>query len=354
MAILFMDNFEHYGTGDHNSAIVDRLLDGVYAELSAVNSYGIVEDPDPGVTTPVFYCGSTNGGTGLRFALPVAGDVVGVALRLWMDGLPSSTTNEVIPIEFRDAGNARLYGLRVNTTGTISIVNPAGTTVTTTTTPVLTANAWKHIEFKCVISATVGVLEVRVEGVPVIALTSQNTGTTNIAQWILGNEALTGAVTSYWKDMITWDDSGTVANDFIGPCSVFSCDVDGDVSSGWTKSTGSADYALLDEATPNDSDYISADSTPPAASIMTFENLPADVVAIRGVQTVVRMEKSDGGDATVQVGLLSNGSEDTGTDRPISTAYTYYWDVSSLDPDTGAAWTPSAVDAATIKINRTT
>ena len=121
----------------------------------------------------------------------------------------------------------------------------------------------------------------------------------------------------------------------------------------WTASTGSTGFNLIDEAGPDDADYVQAANPPPAASTFTLSDLPADVTSVRGLISLVRAKKTDGGDGNLQVSLQSNSVDDLGADRPITTADTYWWDVSELSPDTGVAWTPAEVDAAKIKIDRT-
>jgi hypothetical protein len=114
------------------------------------------------------------------------------------------------------------------------------------------------------------------------------------------------------------------------------------------------DFSLLDKpGGVDDSSYIEAGDPPPAASIVELDDLPADVVSVRALMSLVRAQKSDAGDATLQVGIKSASNDDLGTDRVISTAFTYYWDLSEVDPDTAAAWTPSAVDAAQLQMDRT-
>ena len=67
----------------------------------------------------------------------------------------------------------------------------------------------------------------------------------------------------------------------------------------------------------------------------------------------MRARKSDGGDGNIQTGLISGGAEVDGSNRPITTAFTYYEDVFEIDPANAAPWTPASADAATFKINRT-
>jgi hypothetical protein len=69
--------------------------------------------------------------------------------------------------------------------------------------------------------------------------------------------------------------------------------------------------------------------------------------------TIVRAAKTDGGDGSLQVSVVSSGTAGDGTNRPITVAQTYWTDVHDLDPHTSAAWTPTTVNAAQLKINRT-
>jgi hypothetical protein len=155
------------------------------------------------------------------------------------------------------------------------------------------------------------------------------------------------------KDLVFWDGSGSSNNSFLGPVAVYTLKVNGDVSSGWTTSTGTTQYTLLDETTPDDTDYISADTTLPAAAIFDMEDLGPDIVGVRGIQTMVRAKKSDGGDATLQVSLKSGASIDLGSTHNVTTSMKYWFDISEFDPATGSAWDPIAVNAAKLKVDRT-
>lgn len=104
---------------------------------------------------------------------------------------------------------------------------------------------------------------------------------------------------------------------------------------------------------PQDLSYLSADDTPPAAMRYTLENLPDEVTSVRGIISVIRARKIDGGDAQLQTSLISGTDPDPGTDRQITTTFTYWYDISEVDPATGTAWTPTSFDAAEIEIDRT-
>lgn len=104
---------------------------------------------------------------------------------------------------------------------------------------------------------------------------------------------------------------------------------------------------------PQDLSYLSADDTPPAPMQFQLQDLPPDVTSVRAILPVVRARKIDGGDGNIQTSLISNGDFANGVDRPITTAFTYYFDVNELSPDTGNPWTPVEFDAAMSQISRT-
>jgi hypothetical protein len=157
------------------------------------------------------------------------------------------------------------------------------------------------------------------------------------------------------KDYVVWDGSGTSNNDFLGSVIVYELFTSADDAfpAGWS-STGADGYSVLDNNPPDDGvSYITADDTPPSAAEFSLTNLPADITSVKGLVTRVRAAKSDGGDGQLQVSLISGASTDAGSDRPITVAQTYWSDVSELDPATTVAWTPSGVNAAVLKIERT-
>lgn len=103
----------------------------------------------------------------------------------------------------------------------------------------------------------------------------------------------------------------------------------------------------------NDMSFLSAPNPPPLPYVGELTNLPPDVTSVRALITRVRAQKSDGGDGSLQTSLISGVDTANGTDRPITTALTYWSDIFELDPATGAPWTPVAADAAQLQINRT-
>lgn len=341
---------------------IGYMLDSIWAETYLLVQ--LTDDPDPNITGNVLYY-LTQGGHSRYVFKDGAVATAGMGTRLWLSQIPVNNAARPPIHQFRDAGNTMRIGIYVTPTGAIQaykdvdpLIGPSGsgTLLGETSGPVLTAQSWRHVETKVLISATVGTVQVRVEGVVVLNLSSQNTGTNNIAQVAIGNRqgALAVDCPLYMKDVTFWNGSGSENNDFLGPCGVYRLPMNADVSSGWSRTSGSTDYGLVDEAPPNDADYIYAGDPPPAASIMNPSNLPSDIVSVRGVISVARAQKSDGGDGSMQVSMSPNGTNwDLGADNAISTAFAYYYDVSEVSPATVAAWTPVEVNAMQVRLNRT-
>lgn len=348
MALRWMDNFQSYG------GIKAYLLNGVYAE-----AYGnVVDDPDPAADVTSFAYASfgqfgAGESTSLRWVLPATETTVGVAFRNWFANLPGNASQSKTVTIADGANNALLYTY-ITTTGVIQVKNGAGAVLGASAGPVIVANAWQHIEMKAVFDTVAGSIEVRIEGVPVITVAGINTGAGPAAQVRIDNysDGGGGGVVGYVKDLAIWDGSGAHITDFVGTCSVISLRPDADVALNWT-STGANGFSVINEATPNDATFISANNVPPAAYQCSLGDLPADIVGIRGVMAFARMRKSDAGDANVQMTAVSSTDHTDGVNRPLTTAWTYWSDVFMVDPHTNAAWTQAGVNAMNLKLNRT-
>lgn len=366
MSGLDAESFSIYGTDEAN------MLAGmgwIAVETSGANG-GLQNDPDGVSSGKVLQiAGQGLAGASTRYSIPAPGDIHSVGFRLWLPSLPVSD-GVSFGVALKDASNNHKYLLTTNPSGHLLLYRTNGcgedissanigsglvVLVESTGAKVLSAGVWTHIEWR--MNRTTGAYEIRVEGVNRLSGTdgSAATGDSAIIEFLAGWNASAGASTyPSIKDFTILDDAGSQNNTFVGPCTVYTEMVNADVSSGWSRSSGSTDYSLLNETTPNDAGYIQADDSPPAASIMGLANLPADVVAVRFIKTFARAWKTDGGDATLQVGLISNGDVDLGADNPVTVSPQYYWDISELDPDSAALWTPSGFNAATLQIDRTT
>jgi hypothetical protein len=361
MAINWMDNFNIYGTDAGRNA---RLLDGVYGETTRSV---LVVDPDPtaGGNMVMQKFGGGLGGD-LRKVLLAARTTIGALGRFWFSSLPSALGPGECPtmFSFRDSNNLTHINITLDPSGNIianRIDGGATVQIGITPNPVLTANAWKHVESKVFLDPVNGTVEVRVEGVTVINLgplrtTNNAVGAVLSCGQVAQSSCQDGAGPAmYLKDYIIWDNTTAFNNNFMGSCQVYKIIPDADVALNWTPSAGGTGFNLINEVTPDDDgSYIAAPAPGiPAAYKCSLSDLPITVTSVRGVMAVHRSRKVDGGDGNIQVGAISGGSTGLGSDRPITTAYTYWADVFDADPNGGIAWTRLSVNAMNLQINRT-
>lgn len=350
------------------------MLNGIWAETSGA-SMGtqnfLANDPDPNVGSAGIVlrmdCNATASsdptGKESRFALPAEVTTLGLGVRLWLSKLP--TVEGQCPfIAFRTNANAGILLIRISTTGQLiaykdgALYGSSPGAEQGRSVPCLTANAYQHIEIKATKGAGTGAIIIKVNGVEKLNLSALTLSASNIAQFALGGHknaaAGDGGMVGYWKDLVVWDTTGAYANDFQGSIAVHDLSVNADISLNWLPSTGLTGWNLIDENLPDDLDYIAALSPPPAAAVFGMTNLPPDVTSVRALLPIYRAEKTDGGDCNIQSGLTPDGATwVNGADKPMTTAFTYYWSPIHTSPVTAAPWTPAEVNAAYVRVNRT-
>lgn len=343
--LLWMESFDIYG-----AAGTAKMLDGFYAESSAAG-------PNVTQVRTGTYSYKYNGGGNaiMRRIFGADKSTVGFGFAIYLNTLPVSSTIVCLG-EFRNNANTAVCGLWLTSTGQLQIRTGNSTgAIQGTSAPVIVATAWQHIEIKTTFHSSTGAVEIRVNGQTVLNLSNKNTDTPaggNAAQVAIYTQS-SACPDFYIDDMYAWDTSGDYNNDFIGDKKVYTLWPSADTSvADWVPDSGGVGYSRINEATPNDSSYITAAA---ASDVSDFavDNLPSNIAAIVAVQTCTRMLKTDAGSSQVQVSLVSNGANVDGTDRTITTNATYYKDVFEEDPDTNSAWTKSAVDAMLLRATRT-
>lgn len=345
MALLWCDGFDHYG-------INGNLTEGAWASVSA----NMLSSLNP--RTGIYHIRG-GGGASMRRVLGGAKTTVGSGAAFYFNNLPNLNA-ECTLIDFRDATNSPQIQIVVQSTGTIAVYRGNKTTLLgTSSTPVVTAESYQHVECMVFISDSVGTVEVRVNGVTAVSLSGIDTAQTaniecsQIIYAAVGNATMTIDM----DDLFTYDGSGSYNNTFIGDRRVLTLFPNADTAQAdWTIVGAASGYQTIDDTTPDgDSTYIAATTSgsPGVISEFGLENLPSGISAISGVMLVGMMRKTEAGTANVQMSIVSGSFESHGTDRPVTEIYTYYGDVFETDPNTAAPFIPAAVDSLLIKVERT-
>lgn len=359
MSLLWMDGFDHYG-GD-----AGKMRDGVYASVG-----GAVTLSSTRARTGAYSCkdsGST-AGNGVRRIFGAAKVTVGVGFAVWLDDIPANANYYGVAV-LCDTDNVAQLELVLQPTGKLELFRAnAGSPVSlgVTADGAVVAGAFQHVEFRARAGNSDGAFELRVNGATVLSLSSVDTVATSHIEFSqvrliegvnTGNTALPSSGRTYVDDLFAWDDAGSRNNDFLGDRRVRTFFPNADTAvADWTPNGAASGWDCINEAAPDDdSTYIEAAalSGPALVSEFDIESMPATIGAVAAVQTVARMKKQEAGVANAQISMLSAAAAHAGTDRPLTTAYTYYGDVHELDPNTGTAWTESSLNAAKIRVSRT-
>ena len=339
MALLFMDGFDHYSLNEMTQKWTARVSSSIYSNDIKPTS------------------GRRGGGAlligssgGLYKSVPArATFILGVAI--YPATMPSIGGGQPL-FELRDGSTQQLY-VFIDTAAKLSIYRGGGVLLATSDNPLPIAT-WSYVEFKATIDNTVGAYELRVNGLP--WLTASGIDTQNSANAFANYVCLgiTGAndANVYYDDFYLCDTSGAANNDFLGDVRIDVLIPNGPGTyQDWTPSTGTNHAALVDETSPNTTDYLTGE-TPGAKETLTLGDLPVQGSVV-AVQVCNYLAKADSGSAKAR-NLIRSGTTDAyGPEAALSTSYVYNLSVHETDPATGAAWSTTAVNALEVGVEVT-
>lgn len=356
MALLWCDGFDHYGS-------VANMTEGAWAQIGASVQLSTV-NPRTGTHCIRLDAGVSAGNGTVRRVFGAAKTTVGIGAAFHFSSLPTGNDGTNL-FQFRDTANAEQLTIGLQSTGIISVWQrrpSGGVLLGTSGSPVITANAYNHIEAVVFFSNTVGTVEVRVNGVTVISISGADTVfTANVeaSQVAIGGNIAGEALNNPRMDIddvFCYDNSGSYNNSFIGDRRVLTLFPDADtIQADWTVVGSATGYGALNEVPPNgDTSYITAPApgSPAPTSEFGIQNLPAGISAVNAVVVVGMARKTEAGVADTRWSVISGASESAGADRQMTEIYTYRQDVFETDPATAAPFTASAVDALQIKVER--
>lgn len=242
-----------------------------------------------------------------------------------------------------------------------SLVARRGTTVLgTATSPTRGLDVWQQFEIKVKISSTNGTIEVWQDGDKTMDLTGLNNRQTSenrvngvmwgyVHQNDLGGTFGTGGMHYHIhgiSDVVIMDTTGTYCNDRLGPRRVERIYPTGVGNyTQWTSSTTYSNWQNVDETTPDAADY---NYTSTLTSIDTFvmSDLTNVATTISACVPVAWIKTKDGGAAYIQGAARSSSVDGFSSTLTVPSGEDYVAGPIYVDPNTGVAWTGTAVNAS--------
>lgn len=244
--------------------------------------------------------------------------------------------------------NFNRANLILNNDGTLSV--RCNSTVVATTSEVINDGNWHYLEFKSKMVQTVGSYALRLDGSTVLSgsgIDMDGTGTSGcnniyLAAIASGNEIHIDDF--YFADA----ESGGEVTDFVGPCKVTSFVPDSDGTVAFTPSTGSDNFALVNEANPDgDTSYVETSS-----AVTDYYTLPDHDpnYLIFGLQINLYAKGSASGIQT----KIDSGTVGTGSTESPTGSYGTFFTINETDPDTTDPWLIPALNASVFGFEATT
>lgn len=347
MAIQFMDSFDFYGTTA--DMVLGRWLISNVVSLTTANKRTGTKSLSVGFSSTNYPTSSA------RVYLPTPRNEIGVAFGV---RFPQFTPDSGITgVRFNGPSDAPMFKVTVEYNGSIGVYKHNGSSYVLigTSAPVITINAWYHVEIRMLADNVVGEAQVVVNGVTVLWLTDMDLGTALISA--VDFVSFGGGYPHNFTvdDVVIWDATGTDNNSLIGQVSVVTLMPNADTAAaGWAIVGTVAGYDAVDDIPP---DYATSYLTANAVGIISefaVANTPPEVNSIVGVSILALAQLSGPGIGGLTVSMVSGAAVHDGVEKALPFGWVYSETVHERDPLTDAAWTASGLDAALIRINKTT
>lgn len=213
---------------------------------------------------------------------------------------------------------------------------------------VLEPRQWNLIELKTKIHDTTGYWYIYVNGI--LVGSNIDVDTLYLGPFNRFRFGLSDRYASY-GDAYLLDLTGAQNNNVLGSFHIQGTFPDANgANSDWTPSANVDHYTLVNEAPPDEADYVES-NTADEQDLYNYEDLTGTWDEIFGIQMNTRLFLDSAGSETASIICDSNGTEDSANFTVDSTTIgnageLAFQRIIELDPDTSNAWDTAGIDAA--------
>jgi hypothetical protein len=325
MALVLMDGFDLYSSAAHISRRgwvpgaagislqTGRFGTGQALRISSANSVPVVH----AITSDDTIC-------------------VGVAIKSSNIGAHAANGSDVIQlmngstviarVGFTSSGHVRI-GRGDYTTNLIATSGPS----------IVLTDVYNFFEIEFTRDASAGEVDIYMNGTLVATASSANTGASAI-----DNIGLVSGIDN--KD---FDDLYVVnAATKLGECKIETIRPSADTAtSDFTPSTGSDNFAMVDETLIDDDTTYNSSATAAHKDLFDLANLAETPSAVKAVQLVLTARKDDTDTREIRTNMKNGSTTTNGTTRGLSTSYVMYTDIYETNPDDAAPFDGTDINA---------
>lgn len=240
--------------------------------------------------------------------------------------------------------NVKLH-LRLNSSRQIVVYDNTITIVATGSTA-LSTSTWYRIEVMTTTSASASNYEVKIDGVSELSGTCTQ-GNTNNGFIRLGKQTNYNSNTvDFYYDDLALSDSAYLG---AGEIKRMAPDSDGSTQQ-WTSGTAPSDYTQIDEQTPSDTDYVQSNGSASQLALFNLESSSSAGISgtINAFMAIARIKENATGTSSNIVRVKSSSATNDTSALNYTTTYAYTHKLTTVDPNTSAAWTTGGLDAVEI------
>jgi hypothetical protein len=353
MAIVWADGFEWVaaGTTPSSSPTLETIFDEKYPGNTDLDNSDadILSAPGPGHTVKF----GDDAGERIQINL---NDTIGRGERFWISfRLKVNRSGSSTPIltMLSTTGNSQA-DVSIDNLGVWTVDRLGSINVARFNPLNFVWGEWVHFEMQFVNgnasdTPNDGEIVIRINGTEYVNLTGIDTYNfgTGINRIRINNVGVSNDDGYELRDLIINDDTGTIANTWIGQQKhVFGLLPNANGSNtDWTRSTGTDDFALIDEVNRDMTDYIeSSTSTDTTTCGLDATGSETGILALT-VQTTHLLDAA--GSEDIQHVVRHSSSESNSSSITVdSTSEATRMSVFETNPSTGSAWTAAEIDAA--------
>ena len=337
-----------YETGDINEAGISVI--GTNGTLAVVNA-----TPTPRAGNYCLKVASTAGSLGPTYKslnLPAAKTDLWIRFAFFVHPVAAG---EITFAYAYEAAAAPQTALTYTPTDGLLRAYRGGSVLLATASTSFAVDTWHVIEWRTQItSASAGVIEVWLDGNRVINFSGDNTNssTLNVQSILLGqasSTSLAGTTGLYlaFDDIAINDTAGTINNGRPGDGRIVLLKPSGagtttQLARGGTD-TG-ANHTQVNETPPSMAQYVGS-ATVGQRDLYALDNLGVAVQSINTVEVIALAMNSDAGGGFIAPTLKSGATTNEATAIGLSTSAGYVRSQWETDPNTGVAWTTTAIDS---------
>lgn len=282
----------------------------------------------------------------VQYVFPSTMSEAMISFALMVSQLPATSNFRILSAR---NGGTHQVGLYLNANGSLSVSRNTSVLLTTSTNIVTLPNYRYRIELGFSIHGSTGTIVLRVNGVEHLSQIALNTrnGVDGFDNIYLGSHRSTGSNTNcFYDDVLVDSDKTAFLGDFYGQSLL----LDADLSTDSTPSTGSDSWSLLNVRPHDTSSYTAF--TAPGEDTFGVTDLDDAPDTIHAVIASVIASTDGAGTCEMRTKITSDASVDVGTTETVNATSNHFQQIVMLDPDGSVPWTPAAVNALTLSVER--